>query len=234
MRLRFVFSLALGLGVLAFADPTSAGDVVLEAGYKSLFNGKDLTGWKYYKEKLDGKTETADKRFTVEGGAIVANVGGGIKDLNTVETFGKDFVLKMDFRAGLKADSGVYVRGPQLQVRDYIRRGERKSLKNFKNDDWNELEIIVGGGKVACVVNGTNLSAKDTLELTFKGGTPSAMVNGKATPVSKIEVSTFSEAKCLCNGEMLETMKIPASGSIGLQAETGKFEFKNVRIKMME
>lgn len=235
MRLRSLVGFALAFSALAAVPPSRAGDdFTLEPGYKSLFNGKDLSGWRYYKELLEGKTATADKRFTVERGAIVANVGSGIRDLYTAESFDKDFNLRLQFRAGLKADSGVYVRGPQLQVRDYIRRGERKQLKNFKNDDWNDLDITVKGGKVACVVNGKALSPKDALELTFQDGVPKATVNGKSTKIDKIEVSTFAEARCLCNGEFLETMKVPNDGRIGLQAETGKFEFRRIRIKMLE
>lgn len=233
MKRHLSLVLVASLGLLAALPALQAGDKT-EPGYKSLFNGKDLTGWRYGKDKLEGKTETSDKRFTVQDGAIVANVGGGIKDLYTIEEFDKNFNLKLEFRAGPKADSGVYIRGPQLQVRDYIRRNEQKHLKKFKNDDWNELDITVTGGKVSAVVNGKNLSAKDTLELTFKDGKPSATVNGKAEMVNKVEVSTFAEAVCLINGEKLETMKIPAKGPIGLQAETGKFEFRNVRIKMMD
>ena len=42
-------------------------------------------------------------------------------------------------------------------------------------------------------------------------------------------------AECLCNGEPLEVMtNIPANGGIGLQAESGKFEFRRVRVKELE
>ena len=32
-------------------------------------------------------------------------------------------------------------------------------------------------------------------------------------------------------GILLEDMVVPASGGVGLQAETGKFEFRNIRVK---
>jgi hypothetical protein len=165
-----------------------------ESGYTQLFNGKDLSGWVYGKgekaEKLSGKNESADKRFEAKEGAIVANAKdkdgkGGIRDLWTAQEFDKDFNLKLEFKAGEKADSGVYIRGPQLQIRDFIRRGEQKQLKNFKNDDWNELDITVKG----------------------------------------------TEATAVLNGEPLGKMKVPAKGPIGLQAESGKFEYRKVRIK---
>ena len=42
-------------------------------GYTALFNGKDLTGWRYVgsKEALADKTETGDGRIKVENGAII-------------------------------------------------------------------------------------------------------------------------------------------------------------------
>jgi hypothetical protein len=213
--------------------PGSAGDK--EEGYVSLFNGKDLAGWKYGKEAdLTGKTETFDKRFRVADGIIIAEEGKGIKDLYTIKDFNKEFNLKMEFRAALKADSGVYVRGPQLQVRDFIRRGEMKGkLTKFKNDDWNELSITVKNGVVSTVVNGKTVTPKDTLEISVKDGKPTAMLNGKSVDVSKVDISVGAIAQCMCNGELMENMKIPSASKqgIGLQAETGKFEYRNIRIK---
>lgn len=230
-----VFVAGLIGSLLISSNSTSAGDdFKVEEGYVSLFNGKDLTGWKYYKETdLTGKTETADKRFRVVDGIIVAEEGKGIKDLYTVKAFNNEFNVKIQFRAALKADSGVYVRGPQLQVRDFIRRGEMKQLKKFKNDDWNELDITVKNGVVSTVVNGKTITDKDSLELNVIGGQPTAKLNGKSIDISKIEVSIGAVAKCLCNGEFMENMKVPAKSGqgIGLQAETGKFEFRRLRIK---
>jgi hypothetical protein len=232
--MRFAFP---SLFLLACTLVASAGDDFKpEPGYTSLFNGKDLTGWKYYKETdLTGKTETADKRFRVADGIIVAEEGKGIKDLYTVKPFNTEFNLKMEFRASLKADSGVYVRGPQLQVRDFIRRNEMKHLKKFKNDDWNELDITVKNGVVSTVVNGKALTEKDSLNLTVQNGKPVAVLNGKSIDISKIEVSVGAVARCLCNGEFMENMKIPLTSKqgIGLQAEVGKFEFRRIRIKEM-
>lgn len=211
-----------------------------EDGFAPLFNGKDLTGWRYGKDVLDGKTETADRRFQVVDGVIVANEKdaagkGGIKDLWTVTEYGTDFQLKLEFRAGAKADSGVYVRGPQLQVRDFIRRGEQKHLEKFKNDDWNELDITVRGGAVTATANGKTLSSKDTLELTYRDGKPEARLNGEPLDVSNVQLSVGAVAQCLVNGEVIsKEMKVPAKGPVGLQAESGKFEFRNVRLRLLK
>ena len=205
-------------------------------GFTPLFNGKDLSGWRYGKDALDGKTETADQRFKVLDGVIVAMEKdaagkGGIKDLNTVQEFDKDFQLKLEFRASAKSDSGVYIRGPQLQVRDFIRLNQQKQLTKFKDDDWNELDITVRGN--VTIVNGKALKPTDRFEMTYQDGKPQAKLNGEPLDASKLDVSVGTVAECLCNGEPLspKDMKVPAKGPIGLQAETGKFEFRNVRVR---
>ncbi len=230
MRNLCLLTLLVVFGLAAMRAP--AGDT--DPGFTSLFNGKDLTGWVYKgsKEDLTGKTETADKRFTVERGAIIAQEGKGIKDLYTMKSFGSDFQLKLEFRAWPKADSGVYVRGPQLQVRDYGRRNERPQLKgNFKDDDWNSLDIRVKAGVIVNKVNGKDLTATDALDLSIRNGRPTAKLNGKDVEVRDISVKNSIVASCYCNGILLEDMVVPASGGVGLQAETGKFEFRNIRVK---
>jgi len=240
--LALTLGLLLGVGLLSWAGEKDAS-FQLEPGFTSLFNGKDLSGWTYKgapKESLEGKTETPDGRISVVDGAIVMHEKdkagkGGIKDLYTIKTYPKGFHLILEFRAGDKADSGVYVRGPQLQVRDFIRRKEHLHLSKFKNDDWNVLDITVQNGKVVTTVNGKALEPSDKLELVVKDGKPEAKLNDKPVDIKAIEVKVGALATCLCNGEPLEVMKnLPATGGIGLQAETGKFEFRRVRIKELD
>ena len=230
-----VGGLFLAVLVLGSAGGGRGDDFKPEAGFRPLFNGKDLTGWRYGKEKLDGKTETPDKRFTVADGVIVANPGKGIKDLWTVQDFAKDFHLKVEFRAAPRADSGVYIRGPQLQVRDFPTVGPYKNLKGFKAGDWNLLDITVRGGQLLTSnVNGKSVSPKDALEVAIKDGTLTAKLNGQPVDVGDLQVAVGAAAECRCNGEVLEkAFKVPAKGPIGLQAETGKFEFRHIRIKEM-
>src|SRR5271168_3528963 len=87
---------------------TAADDFKPEEGYVSLFNGKDLTGWKYGDvppkkkpptEVLDGKTASSDNRFEAKDGFIVANIGRGPNmAIYTAKEFNKDFHLKLEFR----------------------------------------------------------------------------------------------------------------------------------------
>ncbi len=218
--------------LLAWQAGTFAAEPTSEEGFRPLFNGRDLTGWSYNGQSLEGKTQTPDGRFLVEDGAIVAAEGKGIKVLNTASNYDHEFQFRLEFRASLKSDSGVYVRGPQLQVRDFIRRNEHMHLKNvFKNDDWNELEITVNGRQIVTIVNGKILKPNDTLEVTVKDGQHSARLNGKDVDMGSITMSRGSTV-CKINGvEFDPTYRAGTKGPIGLQAETGKFEFRNVRIR---
>src|SRR5262249_34568402 len=134
-----------------------------------------------------------------------------------------------------KNNSGLFIRGPQLQLDGTNMGGLTnvfKNIKNFKEGDWNEIDVTVKGGIITNTVNGKLLSEKDILELSFKEGKPAARLNGQAIEVASVQCTIGAEATCKCNGELIgKPMKIPATGTIGLQSEIGKFEFRRIRIK---
>ncbi len=147
------------LATLGFVE-TEADDFEVEPGYESLFNGKDLTGWGH-----DGKTVTPDGRYLAKNGRFIVTTpaeGSRVQQLYTTKEFGGNFTLKLEFRATPNADSGVFIRKPQLQCRDYPLAGPYKNLKNYKTGDWNELVIVVKDGSALCTCNG------EVIEEAFK------------------------------------------------------------------
>ena len=204
---------------LGFTD-TAADDFQTPSEYTSLFNGKDLTGWRFRptSEKMkqsaarwqkrdpnapawpivekeisfDGKTSTPGGRYKAISGRLVVTTppeGRKIQQLWTTEEFPDDFELILEFRATPNADSGVFIRQPQLQCRDYLLAGPYKDLKKYKAGDWNELVVTVTGGL----------------------------------------------AKATCNGELLvDDMKVPATGPIGLEGDRGQIEYRRIRIKTLK
>ena len=154
------------------------------------FNGKDLTGWGYKTgEKFDGKTESDDKRFSAKDGMIVVNPGKGIKQLWTTAKFPNDFELRLEFRAAVNADSGLFIREPQLQVRDYLVAGPYKKLKKYKPQDWNRDR---GGGQ----------GQDRALHLQWRSA------GGR--------------------------LKLPETGGIGLEADRGQMEYRNIVLKELK
>jgi lysophospholipase L1-like esterase len=167
---------------LGYLD-TQADDFKPEEGFVSLFNGKDLTGWGYRAtaprkgapkpgaplfvevkadQSFDGKTESPDGRYRAINGRLVITTpaeGRRIQALWTTREFPEDFILKLEFRATPNADSGVYLRKPQLQCRDFLVAGPYKDLKKYKPQEWNELVVVVKAGVAHATCNGEVLEA---------------------------------------------------------------------------
>jgi hypothetical protein len=165
--LAFVLWLGAGRHVAVPAD---------EPGFTSLFNGKDLTGW-----KIGGPQES----FTVQDGAIVAKgatshiyYDGSVRD----HSF-RNFELKVDVMTRAGANGGVYVltefqesggnvratgrfpsKGFEIQVNnshtDRIRTGSLYHVSDIldespvKDDEWFTEHIIVSGNTITVSVNG--------------------------------------------------------------------------------
>jgi hypothetical protein len=211
----------------------ASDDFKLEEGYVSLFNGRDLTGWCLGKDDLAGKVASADKWFEVVDGVLVANgdrekLGSGI--LNTTKSY-KSFRLKLEYRAEEKAISGVYLHGgSMLRLPDLSRR----ELKNFRTNDWNELDVTVTSDVVHTSVNGKALAASDNLVVAVAQGKVEAKLNGQTVDVAKLEVSLNAVGNAAINGDKLTDpmlQRLPNMGPIGLRRELKKFEFRRIRVK---
>ena len=114
---------------------------------------------------FDSKAMSDDGRFVAENGTLVVTVppeGRKIQMLYTKQEFSGDFTLKLQFRAAEGADSGVFIKGKQLQCRDYPNAGptKYKNLQEFKANDWNDLEVVVTGKTAKCTCNGEVLEEK--------------------------------------------------------------------------
>ncbi len=159
--------------------------------WQSLFNGKNLSGWK----QLNGSA-----KYTVENGAIVGHTVRNSNNsfLCTKKAYG-DFILEFDFRVDDGINSGVQFRSESLKnyqngrvhgyqfeidpskrawtggVYDEARRGWLYNLNNnpaakkaFKNNEWNKARIECIGNSIRTWVNG--IACADLLDNTTLSG----------------------------------------------------------------
>jgi hypothetical protein len=156
---------------LVLSQTTRAGD---DKGFKPLFDGKTLNGWKQH----GGKAE-----YTVEDAAIVGSSVPNTTNsfLCTEKTFG-NFVLELEFKVDAGLNSGVQVRsevnkndrvfGYQVEIDpsarawtggiyDEGRRGWLNDLKNneparkaFKQGEWNKFRVECKGDSIKTWLNG--------------------------------------------------------------------------------
>lgn len=164
--MRFVLLLLLTSALLADT----------EKGFKPLFNGKDLTGWKLMGGKGAG--------YIVENGAIVCTKGGGGNLLTEAEF--ANFVLRLEFRYEPGGNNGVGIRAPmaakdiayegmEIQTIDNDHERYKGWLKPWQHHgsiynvvaakkaplkpagEWNQEEIIADGRHIVVKVNGTTV-----------------------------------------------------------------------------
>jgi len=132
---RWLVALAIVAPLGATLEQTVAAETSLNVppeGFRALFNGKDLAGWRGMStenpSKLSAKSEAEKEEFfarnqpeleahwkVVDG--VLVNDGEG-PYATTIDDFG-DIELSIDYKTVPKADSGVYLRAtPQVQIWD--------------------------------------------------------------------------------------------------------------------
>ncbi len=144
----------LGLAAVAvLAMPlagTGADEFKLEPGFTLLFNGKDLTGWKLQKggESLDGKTEAAGGRFKVKDGILILDpkVKGDVR-IETARMVSKDLHVKFEYLPGPGCNNDLLFLGLKFDIK-------KPDVKNLKEGEWNQFEIVSKDGKVEFKNNG--------------------------------------------------------------------------------
>ena len=121
-----------------------AADLKLEKGFTRLDNGKNLDGWT---GRLEG--------WSVADGIIHVDAKKARGSIFSKKTHGKNCVIRLLFRATERADSGVFIHGKQLQVRDYPKAGPKRYAKPCKPaGQWNELEWDITDGVAVVKLNG--------------------------------------------------------------------------------
>ena len=142
--------------------PTSEADKASALRWQA--SDPDAAAWPFVTERVDfdGLETSPDGRFAARGGRHVVTTPPEyrkIQQLWTTREFPQDFILKLEFRATPNADSGVYLRGPQLQCRDYRLAGPYRDLKRYRPQEWNEIVVTVKDGVAHCTCNGEVLEA---------------------------------------------------------------------------
>jgi hypothetical protein len=137
--------------VLLAVVPAAADDFTPEPGFKLLFNGKDLTGWRTKGkpgESLDGKAEAYKGRFKVKDGTLVIDpaVKGDVR-IETAEEFGKETTIRFDFRPGPGCNNDLFLLGSKFDINP-------AQLKSVKVGEWNTMEIASSGGTTVFKING--------------------------------------------------------------------------------
>lgn len=176
MKLKLSLSLfiLLALSVATFAQKK-----------QTLFNGKDLTGWKIY----------GTEKWYVEDGLLVCESGPDKEYgyLGTEQKF-KDFELTLEFKQEANGNSGVFfhssiegtkIAGWQAEVappgsstggiyesygRGWLIKPAPEKDKALKMGEWNKMTVKVVGNVVTTYLNGTEMITLNDEKIGGKDG----------------------------------------------------------------
>jgi len=199
-------------------------------GFKALFDGKDLKGWKglvadpptrakMSASELEEAQKKADveafKHWKAEDGMIVYD--GKNNNLCTVKQYG-DFEMLVDWKIGPKGDSGIYLRGsPQVQIWDNP-LGSGGLYNNEKNPSnpsevadnpigqWNRFRILMIGDKVTVYLNNKLVVHNVTMENYWERNKP-------IYPIEQIELQHHGDHLWFKNIYIRELPRSAASKS---------------------
>jgi hypothetical protein len=204
-------------------------------GFVSLFNGRDLTGWKVpegdngHWKVVDGVIDydaeseaPGDKSLWSEGeyGDFVLRVDWRIKDTPWVNPHAKIDIAVPD------SDSGIYLRGnPKSQVNIWCWPVGSGEVYGYRTDE--SMPPDVRAGVVPTTIADHNIGEWNSYEITMKGDRLTVVLNGK---------------------KVIDQARLPgvaARGPIGLQHHGSKeggvwvappalVQFRNISIKTLD
>lgn len=177
-KITFVL-LGLLIGSVGYSQQANKGK------WLSLFNQKDLSGWKIY----------GTEKWYVEDGLLVCESGADKEYgyLGTEKTF-KDFELSLEFKQEANGNSGVFfhssiegtkITGWQAEVappgsstggiyesygRGWLIKPEPEKDKALKMGKWNKMTVKVVGDVVTTFVNGTQMITLKDAQIGAKDG----------------------------------------------------------------
>jgi hypothetical protein len=145
------------------------GFTQVQAQFKKIFNGKDLSGW----------TAHGTEKWYVEEGNMICESGPDKQYgyLSTDQAY-KNFILTLEFKQEANGNSGVFFRssitgvkisGWQVEVaplnshtggiyesygRGWLIQPKKEDEQWLKTGEWNKMKIMVNGDEVTTFLNG--------------------------------------------------------------------------------
>jgi hypothetical protein len=219
MRTAFKLGVFL-LGIAALVPaPSRAADQNVPEGFTSLFNGKDLTGW-----KATGNMG----QWAAEPGLIVCKGGGG-GWLLTEKEFG-DFEIRAEYRwEKTGGNSGVAVRTPAKGDPAYV----GMEIQLIDDENWDKIH----GGKLQDwqhtgaiynvqppkLQNNKPIGEWNTVKIVAQGRKVTVELNGKELVNANLD--DYKDKNDKHPGLLRE------KGHTGFQSHDGRVEFKNIYLK---
>lgn len=213
------------------SQPVFANDNQLTAqekadGWQLLFNGKDLSQWRTFKQP------TVNEKWQIEDNAIVLTAGGG-GDLISKESY-KNFELTLDWRIAEVGNSGIliladekgkyiYSHAPEIQILDNERHPDNKLDTHLSGSLYDMIASPAASHKKAGEWNNTKVRLENSTLTIWQNEVQTAKVTIGSDEWKKL----IAKSKFASWPGFAEATE----GHIGLQDHGDKVWFKNIKIK---
>ena len=211
-----------------FGTPNTLTAEEQAAGWKLLFDGRTLQGWRGY-----GKPGAPVAGWEVADGAITRAGSGG--DIVTTDAY-RDFDLALEWKVPQGGNSGVlyrvlesadpiYYSGPEMQVLDDAHHADGRNPLTSAGaayglyappkgvvkpaGEWNQARLTVRGSQVEHWLNGQKVVSYEL---------------GSADWKAKVAASKFNEWKAYGTGK---------EGLIGLQDHGDRVQFRSIKLRAL-
>ncbi|MGZ4023496.1 MAG: 3-keto-disaccharide hydrolase [Flavisolibacter sp.] len=236
MKNNIILNFLLSALIISCSASKNVGDNKLSKteknqGYKLLFNGKNMDGWRTYQNK------SAESWF-VDSGTLhckgsSANYGAITADLMTKDQY-ENFDLSVDYKISPKGNSGIlylvtednaysYLSGPEYQIIDDVNFPEKledwqHTAANYAMDpapgaqpnpagEWNHARIVKAGNHVE------------------------HWLNGKKVVEYELHSDSWNKKKALEKWKDVPTYGQAAKGYITFQNHGSEAWFRNIKIR---
>jgi hypothetical protein len=172
-------SIVAGIALMLLLVLGALAETPTKAGWVSLFNGKDLSGWK----------ANGDEKWVAEQGTILGESTANKYGYLTTEKTYRNFDLRLKFKGEADGNSGLFlhsritgidpahgpdIEGMQVEVdpspgkhtgglyesagREWVAMPTAEAEKALKPGEWNDLEVSVHGNRIITHVNGVKVA----------------------------------------------------------------------------
>ncbi len=209
----------------AFNISQEEGNHLKEKGFISLFNGKDLTGWR---EGLEG--------YAVENGVLVhlpkKTKGKRGRNLFTKKKY-SNFILKLEFKLTPGANNGLAIRSPLKGNPSY--NGMELQILDDTAEKWSSLKDYQFHGSLYGVIPAKKGFLKPVgewnyQEVTARGNRIIVKLNGEV--ILDADISEFKTSHTLDGKKHSGLLR--KKGHIGFLGHGSRVEFRNIYIKPLK
>lgn len=223
--------LGLAMAIAMVGQAASAADNTLTAaekaaGWRLLFDGRSLEGWRGF------KTPEPDAGWTVTDGMLGPDPKTS-RDIMTKETFG-DFELAFDWKVGPKGNSGVMFRVTEAGTQTYQSGPEYQIVDNARGEPVVEQAGALYGLYAPTTDATRPVGEFNHSRLVLRGGRGEHWLNGVKVAEYDLDSDAFRAKVAATKFRAWPQFAAAKSGHIAIQNHGDPVFFRNIKIRPLD